>query len=71
MGGKPCIRGLSITEGTVVGLINRGSRHGRILQSYPLMERADTDEGGSWLPDTCRLRRSCDNQRCAVAWLWR
>ena len=24
-----------------------------------------------WLPDTCRLRQSCDNQRCAVAWLWR
>ena len=25
----------------------------------------------AWLPDTCRLRQSCDNQRCAVAWLWR
>ncbi len=28
-------------------------------------------ESPGWLPDTCRLRQSCDNQRCAVAWLWR
>ena len=34
-GGKPCIRGLRITVGTVVGLIASGSSRERILQAYP------------------------------------
>jgi uncharacterized protein (DUF433 family) len=44
MGGKPCIRGLRITVGTVVGLIARGSSRERILQAYPQIEPADIDE---------------------------
>jgi uncharacterized protein (DUF433 family) len=44
MGGKPCIRGLRITVGTVVGLIASGSSRKRILQAYPQLEAADIDE---------------------------
>ena len=44
MGGKPCIRGLSITVGTVVGLIASGSSRERILQADPQPEAADFDE---------------------------
>jgi len=43
MGGKPCIRGLRITVGTVVGLIASSSRE-RILQAEPQLEAADIDE---------------------------
>ena len=44
MGGKPCIRGLRITAGTVVGMIASGNSRDRILQAYPLLEPADIDE---------------------------
>ena len=44
MGGKPCIRRLRITVGTVVGLIASGSSRARILQAYPQLEAADIDE---------------------------
>ena len=44
MGGKPCIRGLRITVGAVVGLIASGCNRERILQSYPQLEAADIDE---------------------------
>jgi len=44
MGGKPCIRGLRITVGTVVGLIASGCSRERILQAYPQLEPADIDE---------------------------
>ena len=44
MGGKRCIRGLRITVGAVVGLIASGCNRERILQSYPQLEAADSDE---------------------------
>ena len=44
MGGKPCIRGLRISVGTVVGLIASGSTRERILQAYPQLEPGDIDE---------------------------
>jgi uncharacterized protein (DUF433 family) len=44
MGGKPYIRGLRITVGTVVGLMASGSSRERILQAYPQLEAADIDE---------------------------
>lgn len=43
MGGKPCIRGLRVTVGTVLGLLASQSRE-RILQAYPYLEPADLDE---------------------------
>jgi uncharacterized protein (DUF433 family) len=44
MGGKPCIRGLRITVGTIVGLITSGIPRERILAAYPHLEVADIEE---------------------------
>ena len=41
MGGKPCIRGLRVTVGTVVGLIGAGLSVEEILADYPYLERDD------------------------------
>jgi len=43
MGGKPCIRGLRVTVGTVLGLLAAGRTHERILQAYPYLEPGDID----------------------------
>ena len=43
MGGKPCIRGLRITVGTVLGLLAAGQSRQRILQAYPYLEPEDLD----------------------------
>jgi uncharacterized protein (DUF433 family) len=43
MGGKPCIRGMRITVGTVVGLMATGTSRERILQAYPHLEPPDLD----------------------------
>jgi len=44
MGGKPCIRGLRITVGTIVGLIAAGRTSAEILAAYPYLEEADIPE---------------------------
>lgn len=43
MGGKPCIRGLRVTVGTVLGLLAAGQSRERILEAYPYLESADID----------------------------
>ncbi len=43
MGGKPCIRGLRITVGTILGLLASGKSRERILQAYPHLEAEDID----------------------------
>ncbi len=44
MGGTPCIRGLRVTVGTVVGLMASCESRERILEAYPSLEPADLDE---------------------------
>ena len=44
MGGKPCIRGLRVTVGTIVGLIASGYSAEDILEMYPYLEREDIPE---------------------------
>ena len=44
MGGKPCIRGLRMTVGTIVGLIAAGHSRDDILKLYPYLEEADIQE---------------------------
>ena len=44
MGGKPCIRGMRITVGTVVGLVASGRSTQEILAAYPYLEEADIRE---------------------------
>jgi uncharacterized protein (DUF433 family) len=41
MGGKPCLRGLRVTVGTIVGLIASGATPREILDDYPYLERED------------------------------
>jgi hypothetical protein len=43
MGGKPCIRGMRVTVGTVVGLIASGATREEILADYPYLEAEDID----------------------------
>ena len=41
MGGKPCIRGMRVTVGTLVGLLAVGHSVEEILNAYPYLERED------------------------------
>jgi len=41
MGGKPCIRGLRVTVGAIVGLVAAGHSTAEILQAYPYLEEED------------------------------
>jgi uncharacterized protein (DUF433 family) len=41
MGGKPCIRGLRVTVGTIIGLLASGRTMEEILAAYPYLEAAD------------------------------
>ena len=41
MGGKPCIRGMRVTVGTLLGLMAAGLSHDEILNYYPYLERED------------------------------
>lgn len=44
MGGKPCIRGMRVTVGTVVGLLAAGRSATEILAAYPYLEEPDIYE---------------------------
>jgi len=44
MGGKPCIRGLRVTVGTIVGLLASGLSPSEILNLYPYLEEEDVRE---------------------------
>ncbi len=44
MGGKPCIRGLRVTVGMVVGLVASGYSSEEILELYPYLEGPDIRE---------------------------
>ena len=41
MGGKPCIRGMRVTVGTLVGLVASGNSVEDILKAYPYVEEED------------------------------
>jgi uncharacterized protein (DUF433 family) len=44
IGGKPCIRGMQVTVGMIVGLIATGHTKQAILDLYPYLEAGDIDE---------------------------
>ena len=48
MGGKPCIRSLRVTVGTIVGLVAAGYSNTDIIKSYPYVEEADIQEALSY-----------------------
>ncbi|NUM52426.1 MAG: DUF433 domain-containing protein [Candidatus Hydrogenedentes bacterium] len=41
MGGKPCIRGMRVTVGAIVGLMASGHTTEEILEAYPYLEPED------------------------------
>jgi uncharacterized protein (DUF433 family) len=41
MGGKPCIRGMRVTVGTILGLLASGHGQEQVLALYPYLEAAD------------------------------
>jgi uncharacterized protein (DUF433 family) len=41
MGGKPTIRGLRVTVGTIIGLLAAGHSIEEVLEDYPYLEEAD------------------------------
>ena len=44
MGGKPCIRGMRVTVGMIVGLVASGHTKQDILEMYPYLEAEDINE---------------------------
>jgi uncharacterized protein (DUF433 family) len=44
MGGKPCIRGMRVTVGTLIGLMASGYSKEDILTAYPYLEAEDIRE---------------------------
>ena len=44
MGGEPCIRGMRVTVGMVVGLIAAGHSFEEIIRAYPYLEEEDLRE---------------------------
>jgi len=52
MGGKPCIRGLRVTVGMILGEIGAGTSIEELLADYPYLEREDIMQAiryGAWL----------------------
>ncbi len=41
MGGRPCIRGMRVTVGTILGLLASGHSHDQVLAAYPYLEGDD------------------------------
>ncbi|HEY4357647.1 MAG TPA: DUF433 domain-containing protein [Acidobacteriaceae bacterium] len=41
MGGKPCIRGMRVTVGMIVGQVGAGRSVEEVLADYPYLERED------------------------------
>lgn len=44
MGGRPCIRGMRVTVGMIVGLVATGHSKPEILALYPYLVEADIDD---------------------------
>ena len=49
MGGKPCLRGLRVTVGTIVGLVAAGRTADEIVRMYPYLEPEDVREALSYV----------------------
>lgn len=58
MGGRPCIRGLRVTAGTVAGLVATGHSHAEILKLYPYLEEEDITQAlkyAAWRAEEVQL----------------
>lgn len=48
MGGRPCIRGLRVTVGAILGLLAAKKSNREILDAYPYLEEGDIDAALSY-----------------------
>lgn len=48
MGGRPCLRGMRVTVGTIVGLLAEGHTTAEILEMYPYLEAEDIAQALSY-----------------------
>jgi uncharacterized protein (DUF433 family) len=48
MGGKPCIRGMRVTVGMIIGMLASGHDRVSVLKLYPYLESADIDQALSY-----------------------
>lgn len=48
MGGKPCIRGMRVTVGMIVGMLAEGRSTDEILNLYPYLEAEDIAQARSF-----------------------
>ncbi len=44
MGGRPCIRGMRVTVGTILGLLASNLSNKNILDLYPYLEQEDIED---------------------------
>jgi uncharacterized protein (DUF433 family) len=44
MGGRPCVRGLRVTVGTITGLVAANHTRAEILKLYPYLEEEDINQ---------------------------
>src|SRR5712675_528933 len=54
MGGKPCVRGMRVTVGMIVGQIGAGHTIEELLAEYPYLEREDVLQAlryAAWLAE--------------------
>jgi len=57
MGGKPCIRGMRVTVGMIVGMVAAGHKENEILKLYPYLETEDIQQAltyAAWRGDGTR-----------------
>ncbi len=56
MGGKPCIRGLRVTVGTIIGLLASGISIDGVLEMYPYLQQEDVMEALAYAAWRSRVR---------------
>jgi uncharacterized protein (DUF433 family) len=69
MGGKPCIRSMRVTVGTVVGLVAAGRTLDEILREYCYLEADDIVEGPVLRRAASAGSRSSPGGPSVMAWL--
>jgi uncharacterized protein (DUF433 family) len=73
MGGKPCIRGMRVTVGMIVGQIGAGHTIEEVLADYPYLEREDILQALSYAKRRANpqhgylSRRGCCPNDCGAA----
>jgi uncharacterized protein (DUF433 family) len=58
MGGRPTIRGMRVTVGTIVGLVASGHSTDKILELYPYLEAEDIQQAlayAAWRSDELEM----------------